>query len=214
MNAALPSFGHSDFGQACLGDARRTRRLATLVDRLARHPGGTLPDKLNRPADLRAFYRLMNRPEVTHAALLASHAAATRQRIAALDPGVVVLRWHDATELDFTTKPTLREHRGQIGQGTRRGYICHNSLAVRADTGETLGLASQILHHRADVADGETVPQARRRADRESRLWVQGVAASGPAPAGVLCSDVSDSLSDTFEYLAYEATHGRSFVLR
>lgn len=214
MNAALPSFGPSDFGQACLGDARRTRRLAALVDRLARHPGGTLPDKLNRPADLRAFYRLMNRPEVTHRVLLASHAAATRGRIAALDPGVVVLRLHDATELDFTTKTTLREQLGQIGQGTRRGYICHNSLAVRADSGETLGLVSQILHHRADVPDGETVPQARRRADRESRLWVQGVAASGPAPTGVLCIDVSDSLSDTFEYLAYETTHGRSFVLR
>jgi hypothetical protein len=25
MSAALPSFGHSDFGQACLGDARRNR---------------------------------------------------------------------------------------------------------------------------------------------------------------------------------------------
>ena len=28
------------------------------------------------------------------------------------------------------------------------------------------------------------------------------------------CVDVSDSLSDTFEYMAYEVTHGRHFVLR
>jgi Transposase DNA-binding/Transposase DDE domain len=213
MDKPMPSFAVSNFGHANLGDQRRTQRLVALVEQMCRHPGGTLPDKLNRPPDLRAFYRLMNRPEVTHAVLLENISAATRQCLSALDAGVV-LRLHDATELDFTTKTTLREQLGQIGQGTRRGYICHNSLAVRADTGETLGLLSQLLHHRADVPDGETVPEARARADRESRLWVRGVEACGPAPAGVLCVDVSDSLSDTFEYLAYQKTHDRSFVLR
>jgi len=150
MDDAMQSFGLSDFGNVALGDARRTRRLVALVDQMCRHPGGTLPDKLNRPADLRAFYRLMNRPEATHEALIGSHADATRKRLGALGSGVV-LQLHDATELDFTTKTTLLDQLGQIGQGTRRGYICHNSLAVRADTGETLGLLSQILHHRADL---------------------------------------------------------------
>jgi transposase-like protein len=213
MGDAMPSFGRSDFGHVDLGDRRRTRRLVSLVEQLCRHPGGTLPDKLNRPPDLRAFYRLMNRPEATHEVLMDSHAAATRQRICAAD-AAVVLQLHDATELDFTTKTTLLDHLGQIGQGTRRGYVCHNSLAVRADTGETLGLLSQILHHRADVPAGETLAESRAREDRESRLWVRGAAASGPAPAGVLCVDISDSLSDTFEYLAYEVTHERPFVLR
>jgi hypothetical protein len=64
------------------------------------------------------------------------------------------------------------------------------------------------------VPENETVKQKRERSDRESRLWVQGAAASGPAPAGVLCVDVSDSLSDTFEYMAYEISQGRAFVLR
>src|SRR5262249_1332398 len=213
MDGAIPSFGLSDFGQADVGDPRRSRRLVTLVDQLCRHPGGTWPDKLNRPADLRAFSPLMNPPQVTHPILLDSHADATQQRVLALGPGVV-LYLHDATELDFTTKTALLEHLGQIGQGTRRGYICHNSLAVRADTGETLGLLSQILHHRADVPDHETGKQKRERDNRESRLWVHGAQASGPAPAGVRCVDVSDSLSDTFEYLSYEVNRGRSFVLR
>ncbi len=64
------------------------------------------------------------------------------------------------------------------------------------------------------MADTERLKDKRARANRESRLWVEGAAASGPAPAGVRCVDVSDSLSDTFEYLAYEVTHGRHFVLR
>ena len=33
-------------------------------------------------------------------------------------------------------------------------------------------------------------------------------------PAGIVSIDVSDSLSDTFEYMAYEVAQQRSFVLR
>lgn len=212
MNVTPATFGTRNFAGLDLGDKRRTDCLVRCADIMYRHPGGTLPDKLNRPADLRAFYRLMNRPEVTHAALIRSHAEHTRRCIAA--SGAVVLLLHDATELDYTRKITVSQQLSQIGQGTNRGYICHNSLAVRADSGAALGLTSQILHRRAYVPKKETLKQKRQRQDRESRLWVQGAAASGPAPAGVRCVDVSDSLSDTFEYMAYEVANGRHFVLR
>ena len=75
-------------------------------------------------------------------------------------------------------------------------------------------MASQILHHRANVPKGETHKHSRERADRESRLWVQGVQNCGPAPCGVQCVDIADSLSDTFEFLCHEVTQGRHFVLR
>jgi hypothetical protein len=212
---SVGTFGQRNFGDLELGDKRRTARLVEAVDRMCRHPGGTLPDKLNRPADLRAFYRLMRRPEVTHGVVIRSHADYTRGRIAELaGQDVDVLILHDATELDFTSKTTVSKHMSQIGMGTRRGYVCHNSLAVRADTGAVLGLTSQLLHRRARVPKKETPKQRRERADRESRLWVQGAQASGPPPAGVRCIDVSDSLSDTFEYMAFEIDQGRHFVLR
>ena len=230
MKATL-SFGQHNFGTLKLGDRRRTKRLVRAADTMCRHPGGTLPDKFSRPADLRAFYRLMHQEELTHAVVMQAHTDRTRQLLAEA-PGVV-LTLHDATELDYTSKESLEDQLGQIGQGTHRGYICHNSLAVRllpkeSSAGvcpsggkpergvvpETLGLLSQILHHRPFVPKGETTKEARERESRESRLWVQGVQACGPAPAGVLCVDVSDSLSDTFEYLAYEITHQRHFVLR
>jgi Transposase DNA-binding len=213
MDNTHGTFGQRNFGAAVLGDRRRTKRLVQAVDTMTRHPGGSLPDKLNEPSQLRAFYRLMNCPEVTHTALMHSHAEHTRTQIATR-VGQVVLQLHDATELDYTTKTKLLDNLGQIGQGTNRGYICHNSLAVEAGTGAVLGLVSQLLHHRAEVPEGETIKQKRERADRESRLWVQGAKASGPAPAGVRCVDVSDSLSDTFEYLAYEINQGRAFVVR
>ncbi len=213
MDTLQGTFGMLNFGRLDLGDQRRTKRLVEVADVMCRHPGGSLPDKLNQPARLRAFYRLMNRPEVTHQTLIRSHADYTRSCIAALGQGVVLIL-HDATELDYTTKTSLLDQLGQIGEGTHRGYICHNSLAVRADTHEVLGLTSQILHQRADVPDKERTKQSRERQNRESRLWMHGAEASGPAPAGVLCVDISDSLSDTFEYMAYEVSCGRHFVLR
>jgi hypothetical protein len=211
------SFGALNFGSAELGDVRRTRRLVSLVDAMCRHPGGTLPDKLPRPADLRAFYNLMNLEEVTHQVLMDAHTAATRQQMieqAMCESGIVFLLLHDATELDYTSKLSMAAELGQIGAGTHRGYICHNSLVVRADTKAAVGLSSQILHHRANVPKKETDKQRRERQSRESRLWVQGASRSGPAPVGAVCVDISDSLSDTFEYMAFEISQGRFFVLR
>src|SRR5579862_2205477 len=219
MDAVL-SFGERTFGAIDLGDKRRTARLVKSADIMCRHPGGTLPDKFPKPADLRGFYRLMDCDTVTHEILMQAHTEDTRRRVAAC-LGETVLLLHDATELDYTTIKNLKQQLGQIGQGTHRGYICHNSLALRLIVDktkndetkntvipETLGLLSQILHHRPHVGKNETCKEARERVSRESRLWLRGVMGCGPAPAQVRCVDVSDSLSDTFEYMAYEANHG------
>ena len=57
------SFGQINFGHAELGDKRRTKKLVDLADLMSRRPGGALPQKLNNPKDLKAFYRLMNSSE-------------------------------------------------------------------------------------------------------------------------------------------------------
>jgi hypothetical protein len=52
------TYGESNFAHAQLGDSRRTKRLVSLADLMTRRPGGALPQKLNNPKDLKAFYRL------------------------------------------------------------------------------------------------------------------------------------------------------------
>src|SRR5208283_70921 len=69
---------------------------------------------------------------------------------------------------------TLADELGQIGRGTNLGYVCQNVLAVTADTGEVLGLVDQILHHRDEAPENETLPQHRERETRESLLWLRG----------------------------------------
>src|SRR5438128_1854245 len=96
-----PSLGQSMFGHAQLGDTRRTKRLAATFNALQRHPGGTLPQKLASPADLKALYRLCECDEVTHAAIVAAVRLYTLARMAAHQGEVLVI--HDATELDYTT---------------------------------------------------------------------------------------------------------------
>lgn len=203
------SFGEMHFGNALLGDKRRTNRLVRCADALCRHPGGTLPDKLNSPADLKALYRLCNCPDVTHEAVLAPHRERTLQMIQQTRRPILIL--HDATELDYTTHFSLADDLGQIGNGKHRGYICQNSLAVDPKTREVIGLTNQVLHHRVRVPKNETAAQRRDRKTRESRLWLHGTKG---LPSRRQFVDVCDQGADTFEFLQHECYSGRRFVIR
>jgi hypothetical protein len=203
------SVGEAMFGDAQLGDRRRTARLISTFELMRKHPGGTLPDKVSSPADLRAFYRLCDCEDVTHAAVIEAARQYTLRRMAEYAGPVLVL--HDATELDYTSLTSLADDLGQIGTGSRRGYVCQNVLAVAADSGEVLGLLDQILHHRDDVPKGESITQSRERKTRESLLWLKG---TEHLPADSNLIDIADQGSDSFEFLEHEVHSGRRFVLR
>jgi len=206
---AEPTLGHAIFDHAELGDKRRSHRAAELFDIMKRHPGGSLPDKFADPADLRAFYRLCDSPDVTHAALLAAIRKHTLSKIAACSGRVLVI--HDATELDYTTLKSLVNDLAQIGNGGGRGYICQNVIAVCADTGEVFGLLDQVLHRRAKTPKKETKAQLRARSTRESLLWLKG---TKHLASDIQLIDVCDRGADTFEFLEHEHKSGRRFVIR
>lgn len=206
--AARPTFGEANFAEAQLGDIRRTRRLVALADALRRHPGGSLPDKLPSPRNLKALYRLCSREEVTHQAVLAPHRAHT-QRLWAEHGTVLIL--HDSTELDYSKRKSLVDLGDIGGPGRHRGYICHNSLAVLPEDGSVLGLFNQILHKRVKPPKKETKTQLRNRKSRMSWLWLEGVA---ELPGDRRLVDVCDRGADTFEFLEHELNSGRRFVVR
>jgi hypothetical protein len=182
--------------------------LVDLAERFARHPGGTLPEKLKSPAALKAAYRLMERKEVTHSAVLQPHRDETLRRVAQHDGPLVVI--HDATELDYSGLHSL-QGLGQIGKGTRRGYLCQNSLVVDPQQREVMGLVNQVLYRRPQAPKKETKGQGRKRENRESLLWLRGVEG---LPADPRLVDVCDRGADTTEFLEHEAHSGRRFVIR
>jgi hypothetical protein len=206
-----PSFGTLHFGAAQLGHVERTRRLIKAADAIIQHPGGTLPQKFHDPIPLDALYRLANRKEVTHEAVLEPHRQHTLRLMREADGPVLVI--HDTTELDYTSISSLTGL-GQIGNGTGRGYECHNTLAVHAATRTVLGLANQILARRDTVAKNESREDKRARETRESRLWKRGSEAVGPAPAGALWIDVCDRGADVFEYIAYKHKSNGNYIVR
>jgi hypothetical protein len=216
-----PSFGEVHFGSACLKDARRTKRLVKVADQLMAHPGGTLPEKFMHWSDLMGAYRLFAADAVTHAAVIKPHCDRTRALMAQTGGGGgggggVVLRIHDTTELDYTHIPALADQLGPVGNGNAghaRGYLCHNTLAVTPDR-KVLGLCAQLLRKRRRVPANESAKEKRDHPDRESRLWMAGCEASGPAPAGCTCVDVCDRGADTFEFLDYEHRQGNPYVIR
>jgi hypothetical protein len=211
MKTRVASFGEVHFGDADLGHRRRTKCLRRVADLIYRHPGGTLPAKLHSPKDYKAMDRLMNRPEVTHPAVLQTHQQHTLQQMRQTKSVVLVL--HDTTELDYSGLLSIADL-GPIGSGNHRGYLCHNSLAFDPKAHEVIGLANQILHRRRAVGPHESVDAKRARKDRESRLWVDGLAGVGPAPAECSWVHVADRGADTFEFLARHVADGQSFVVR
>src|SRR3954470_14627788 len=221
------SFGQEHFGEAYLGDARRTRSLVDLADRFFRQPARTLPQKCKCPNVLRRCYDLMKAPAVTHEAVLRPHVQRTL-RLVQQQQGVVLFL-HDGSELDYSGLTSLHPQLGQIGNSFGKGYECLNSLAVLPKGRTVLGLVSQILHVRPRVPKDETQVQRRDRQTRESLLWLKAVdnvaeadrrcrrrdGLSGtPAAGEPLVVDIADRASDTFEFLDHEDLLGRKYVLR
>src|SRR5580658_5705974 len=208
--ASAAGFAQEQFGCADLGHKARNRALIRTAERIARHPGGTLPTKLANPSDYKSMDALMNRPEVTHASVLASHRQRTREKMEEHAGPLLII--HDATHLDYSglSIPEL----GQIGNGGGRGYVCHNSLVVDPSNREVIGLTQQILHERVKVRKSEKVKAKRERPSRESRLWSTAVTELGEVPATKTWIDVCDRGAFLFEFLATEKKLGRSCVVR
>jgi hypothetical protein len=212
MEAPTMSFGTEFFGKVDLKNEARNKRLVDVADVLVINPQGTFPKKFHEPGQLKGFYRLMNQPAVTHASVLKPAVARTHELMAAATGTVLVIQ--DWTEFDYTGHTSMQDVLGQIGNGSRKGYVCANALAIVAETREVLGLAGQILFHRPDVDPKETRDARRDRATRESRLW-RSVSAEIPAPvAGRRQVEVADRGADVLEYLDYVEAHDKQYLVR
>jgi hypothetical protein len=187
--------------------------LVLSADALLAHPGGTLPQKLSAPGPLKGFYRLMNRPEVTHTSVLAPAIDQVRALVAA-EAGVVLLV-EDWTELDYTGLASMSDELGIIGNGSHQGFLCASCLAVRPTGRRLLGLIGQRLAKRQRVRAGRRRQERRADPRRETRLW-SALTADLPVAtaAGTRCVVVADRGADVLEFLDGMAAAGRSFLVR
>ena len=175
---------------------------------IAAHPEKPFTQIFDWP-QLKGFYRLCDQEAATLKAIQTPHWNQTRQ-VMGRHPVVLIL--HDTTELDFTSHPAL-EGTGPIGDGHGRGFLQHNSLVVVPDPRQVLGLAYQQIELRQEAPEHETAGQRRGR-ERESKLWIRGIEATGHPPSGSHWIDVGDRGADIYEAMLASQNQGHGFVFR
>jgi Transposase DNA-binding/Transposase Tn5 dimerisation domain len=191
-------WAQQQWSTAALGDVRPTYRAVQLGAALASCPEASRRQQIGSWHELKAAYRLLNQPDVTHTALSEPHWQATRQQ--ARQPRTVLFV-QDTSELDFTA------HRqttglGWIGNTGGRGFFLHSCLAVcPAAVPEILGLAAQQVWTRHELKKGTETRAARAKRRKESEVWAEIVETIGHPAPGQQWVSVSDRASDIFSFV-------------
>jgi hypothetical protein len=186
------TWAQQQFTHCQLGDQRRTRRLVRLAEQVVSHPSGGFPEQTETWADLKAAYRLLDRPEVTFHSVAEAHWRQTRCRRAGR-----YLVLGDTTELDFGIHRDI-PGLGTTGNGGGWGFLLHSGLLVAAEGEEIFGLAGQAIYYRKPLPKKENTTQRLQR-ERESQVWGEVIDAVGRARAGVEFVHVLDRGADNFE---------------
>jgi len=154
-----------------LGDARLERRARAVLAARWAQPQASFYGSFEAWAPAKGAYALIEHPraDVSLARLLAPHAEATQQRMAA-EP--LVLLPQDTTTLNFTG---LRQTTGlgPLGAATGRGLWLHSLLAYRPD-GVPLGLLDAACWARpATPAADPRGRNAKSLDEKESARWLE-----------------------------------------
>jgi hypothetical protein len=206
-----------EFEFAQLGDRRRNRRLVKIAERLAAHPGGTLPQAFPNWSEVKAAYRLFDQAGVSFDAILAPHLE--RTRAACREPGEYLLI-EDTTLLDYSHHLAAQDL-GRIGDGQGRGFELHSNLAMRVESwnlqqrpeGVVVGLLGQQCACPRPAPTGERGCQRLRR-PRKSQRWTAALRAAGTPPPGCQWIYIADRESDIYEAIQTCQQHRIDFIIR
>lgn len=204
----------SEFSGAALGDARRTRRLLTIVRRVEQNPSAAFPRAVGSTSELEALYRFTTNMKFSAEDVLAPHFAASADR-ARDQEEVLVL--HDSSDVIYGGE-THREGLGRASAANNQGFLLHASLLCSADGQRTpLGLGALEPMTRADKP---LRPSKRRRTElhdpnRESLRWWRGVETVESRlqkPRSAI--HVMDASGDMFDLLQQLVESDTRFVIR
>jgi hypothetical protein len=194
-----------EFGGAEVGDARLTKRLIKLADRLSDAPSASIPGACNGHTETQGAYRLFDQARADKRGLgwesiLAPHMARTEQRLA---EHLVVLCLQDTTELDFNGQAI--DGLGGLSYEAQRGMYLHPTYAVSPQR-LPLGILDNWMW-------------ARPLDTSESRRWIEGyerVAERAGRLPGTRLVYVADREADMLALMqrAHALAHPADYLLR
>jgi hypothetical protein len=155
-------WAEATFGQAALGDVRRTRRLVAIARRAAMRPAGKVSAVFDRASEREGAYDFLENPHVSSDALAESvfAASAARAQEAANEFVYVTI---DGTALSLSDANGAKGF-GPVGSPNFpvRGLKVMNAFAVARD-GVPLGLVEQVFWSRPATEEGLTKKARTRR---------------------------------------------------
>jgi hypothetical protein len=203
-----------------LGDKRRTERLKKMAVALAKDPRGTIHGSLLTWREAKGAYRLLNRAEVTHTAVLKPHWQRTLERCRNSSE---VLLLEDTTSLNYQSHPATKGL-GRIGDDRNQGLYVHSTLALQINgwsetqepEGVLLGMFGQHCwaRTRPTIGVGKERKQKRLQRPRESQRWAAVLAKQGEPPPDVRWTLVADREGDIYEVLRQCRAHKFDFIIR
>jgi hypothetical protein len=228
MDATINPWWEGELAGCVFVDERLGQRLRTLIERMARAIGASLPLACQDWANTKAAYRFFSNDRVSEAQILAGHFQATRDRFAATDGPVLVIQ--DTTEFTFRRERaeavgiTCRVNSGTDKAGRFRmhtvcGLLMHTSLAVTTE-GLPLGLSAVKFWSRQQFKGTAALkrkinPTRVPIEHKESIRWLQNLRQSMAllgAPAR--CVHIGDRESDIYELFCTAQELGTHFIIR
>lgn len=207
------------FGEAELGDRRRTRRLEKLGVAVANRPGASLPVVLTGWGELKAAYRFFGNEGVTYDKVMSPHWDKTLE---ACQSGGEYLIVEDTTGLHFGRDRTV-EGLSREGEGEVKGMYVHSSLALgitrwREDGSPEVTVAG-LLGQRTWVREGEVRKGRESRKERlgrrrESERWAAVFDETGGPGCGGRWTYVADRESDIFSVVGKCRAKGIGYIIR
>lgn len=195
-----------DFAGVALGDKRRGRRLATLVNNICEQPGGSISEQSGDWYSTKAAYGFFKNKAVSEEALQQSIQTYGVSQLSGQD---AVLVAHDITTVSFGGLHS--EGLGYLVQAPSRGIMCYSSVAVSTG-GRPLALLYQNTWTRPVEQRGKKHRRKQRPFEqKESYEWYRGVEKVNDLLGEGVCKiHVCDREADIYElfFFAYQpASH-------
>lgn len=218
-NGLLQKRFEGEFAGIELRDARNRRRLDRCLHKMMNNPGKSIPDQSDHWGETKAFYRLLDRRDLSAEAILKAHKEGTLRRAGESGEGVF-LAIQDTTSLNFTTHTQLAGQ-GLIGNNNKTtGLFCHSTMLIGADSGEVHGLLDSKIYARGAKKRSEDKAGARNREpieEKESCRWLESFQSSvkaqeklsvcSSASGAVQVINVGDREADIYELLRLAQEH-------
>ena len=214
INSDTHSWAHGLFGEADLGDKRRTSRLVHVASALAQNTGKSLVKSSHSPAEVEGAYRLL-RNESVDAESIARAGFESCAKYA--QEHSLLLALEDTTTLQYSHKSVQDELGHVTSRKHRRGLFAHSVLLFSPETGQVVGLIEQHRWTRSLKSYGKKAKRNKTPyKDKESYKWERASVRVAERLGDVMEKVVSvcDREADIYEYLLYKQSNGQRFVVR